>query len=109
VLLRPVVSTGLIVHSNVSRPRNVDALFVMLGWDRFRFYNKRARTRYAKLVFLHSVGSAGHIVDSYASELQNVDALFDMLRWDRYGFRKKCARIYYVELVFCIRWDLWVT
>jgi hypothetical protein len=40
----------------------------MLGWDRFRFYKKRARTHYAKLVFFHLVGSAGHVVDSGASE-----------------------------------------
>jgi hypothetical protein len=35
---------------------------LMLGWDRYRFDKKRARIRYAKLVFLHPVGSAGQLV-----------------------------------------------
>jgi hypothetical protein len=29
---------GDIVHSGVSAVRNIDALFVILGWDRYRFY-----------------------------------------------------------------------
>jgi uncharacterized membrane protein YsdA (DUF1294 family) len=36
----------------------------MLGWDQYRFDKKRARTRNAKLVYLHPVGSAGDIVHS---------------------------------------------
>jgi hypothetical protein len=32
----------------------------MLRWDRYGFHKKRFKTRYAKLVFLHSVGSMGH-------------------------------------------------
>jgi hypothetical protein len=34
----------------------------MLGWERYGFYKKCARTCYAKLVFLHPVGSMSHIV-----------------------------------------------
>jgi hypothetical protein len=33
--------------------RNINALFFMLGWDLGGFHKKRAKTRYAKFVFLH--------------------------------------------------------
>jgi hypothetical protein len=58
---------GHVVHSGASRAKIVDALFFMLRWPRCSFHKTRARTRYVKLVFLHSVGSAGHVVHSYAS------------------------------------------
>jgi hypothetical protein len=47
--------------------QNINALFFMLRWDRFRFDKKCARTRYAELVFLHPVGFAGYVVHSDAS------------------------------------------
>jgi hypothetical protein len=34
-----------VVHSGVPRPQNIDALFVMLGCDRYGFYKKRAGPR----------------------------------------------------------------
>jgi uncharacterized membrane protein YsdA (DUF1294 family) len=43
------------------------ALFLMLGWDRYRFDKKHVRTRDAELVFLHLVGSASHVGHSGAS------------------------------------------
>jgi hypothetical protein len=37
VFLHPVGSTGHIVYSSASRARNVDALFFVDGWDRYRY------------------------------------------------------------------------
>jgi hypothetical protein len=39
-----------------SEMENIDALFFMLVWDRYRFQKKRTRTRDTELVFLHPVG-----------------------------------------------------
>jgi hypothetical protein len=57
------------VNSGASEPQKIDAQFFMLGWDQYGFYKKHAGTRYAELVFLHSVGSADHVVHSGASGL----------------------------------------
>jgi hypothetical protein len=60
---------GHVVHSSASGARNVDTLFLMLVWGRCDFHKKHTRTRYAKLVFLHSVGSTSHEMHSGASEV----------------------------------------
>jgi hypothetical protein len=41
VFLQQVGSAGHIMHSTASWEQNVDALFFMLGWDRYR-YDKSA-------------------------------------------------------------------
>jgi hypothetical protein len=58
---------GHVVHSGVSRPQNVDAVFFILEWDRYGFHKKRVRTRYAEVVFLHPVRFVGHVVHSSVS------------------------------------------
>jgi hypothetical protein len=55
-----------VVNSGASRARNINALFFMLGWDRYVLDKKRAGTRYSELMFLHPVGSACHVVNSGA-------------------------------------------
>jgi hypothetical protein len=67
VFLHLVGSRGDIVHSGACRVRNINALFFMLGWHRYRFHNKHTGTRYIELVFLHPVVSTGHVVHSAAS------------------------------------------
>jgi hypothetical protein len=64
--LHPVGHVGHVVHSGASGAQNIDALFFMLGWDRYRFNKMHAGTCYAKLVFLHPVGYVGHVVHSGA-------------------------------------------
>jgi hypothetical protein len=72
----------------------------MLGWDWYGFDKKRARTRYAELLFLHLVGSAGHIMHFGVSGPRNVDATFFMPESARCDFNKKRAGTHYVEIVF---------
>jgi hypothetical protein len=55
-------SAGHVVHSSAFRVRNVNALFFMLGWDRYGFDKNHAGTYYAELVFLHLVRYASHVV-----------------------------------------------
>jgi hypothetical protein len=67
VFVHPVGSTGHVVHSSASGSKNVDALFFILGWGRYRFNKKCARTRYTKHVFQNPVGSTDQVEHSGAS------------------------------------------
>jgi hypothetical protein len=57
---------GLAMDSGGFGAQNVDTLFFMLGWDRYRFNKKRDGTHYAELVFFNSIGFVGHITHSGA-------------------------------------------
>jgi hypothetical protein len=60
-------SAGHVVHSVASGMRNIDALFFLLGWYRYRLHKKRVGTSYVELMFLHQVAYAGHEVHSGSS------------------------------------------
>jgi hypothetical protein len=94
---------GHVVCSTMSVVRNVDTLFFILGWDRYKFHKNRARTRYVELVFLHPVGFAGHVVRFGASRVWNLDALFFMLCRARCSFHKKRTGKRFAEIVFLHR------
>jgi hypothetical protein len=84
VFLHPVGFACHIVHCGVSGPRNIDALFFMLGLAKYEFLKKRVGTRYVEVVFLHVVGYAGHVLHSGASEPRNVNVLFFVLGWGQH-------------------------
>ncbi len=76
MFLHPVGSVGHVVHCVVSGTQNIDALFIMLLWDRYGFHKKRDGTRYAKLVFLHPEGSASQELHSGGYWVQNCHTQF---------------------------------
>jgi hypothetical protein len=98
--LHPVGSVGHVVHFGAYQVRNIDALFFILGWDRYGFHKNNVETRYAECVFLYLVGPTGHVVCFGASGVRNVDALFLMLRWYQYEFQKNHVGPRYAEGVF---------
>jgi hypothetical protein len=55
VFLHLVGYAGHVVHSSASRVRNIDTIYFMLVWDRYRFQKKHDGTRYVELVFLDPV------------------------------------------------------
>jgi hypothetical protein len=57
VFLHLVRSAGHIVHSGASGARNINALFFMLRWARYRSHRKRVGTRYVELVCFASYAS----------------------------------------------------
>jgi hypothetical protein len=59
MFLQPLGSASHVVHFSSSGAQNVDAPFFMLWWDRYGFYDKRARTCCTELVFFHPVRSCG--------------------------------------------------
>jgi hypothetical protein len=77
-----VWSIDHVVHTGVSRARNINALFFMLGWAQCESHKKRIRTH------------------SGASRTWSIDALFFMLSWVHCESHKKHAGTHYAELAF---------
>jgi hypothetical protein len=58
-VLHPVGSAGHVVNSGAPAARNINALFFMLVWDRYRFHKKHTRTHHARTCVFASGGICG--------------------------------------------------
>jgi hypothetical protein len=56
VFLHPVGFAGHVVHSDASGPRNVNALFFIFVWDRYRFHKKCSGKKRRHIIFHAYVG-----------------------------------------------------
>jgi hypothetical protein len=80
----------------------------MLGWNRYGFLKRCARTSYADLVLLHPVEYSGHIVHSGASMVWNIDALYCLGGTGMDSSKGVLGQVMPI-LCYCIRWNIWVT
>jgi hypothetical protein len=91
------------------RAWNIDALFFMLGWDRYGFQKKHARTHFAKCVFLHPVGCTGHVVHFVCPGPGTLLNFFLCFGGTGTYSTKSASGNVTPNLCFSIQWDLQVT
>jgi hypothetical protein len=78
----------------------------MLEWDRYGLHKKHARTRYAKLVFLHLVGSVGQVEHSVRPACETSMHYFSCSGGPNAVSIKSVPGHVMSNLCFCILWDL---
>jgi hypothetical protein len=113
VFLHPIRSAAHVVSPDAFGPRNIDTQCFMLGWAWSGSNKKCVGSRYAELMFLHTVRFVCHIVRSGASVAQNVNIFFSSLGGPSADPRKMCDMTLYgthfTKLVFLHPHDLRLT
>jgi hypothetical protein len=95
----PVRYVGHVVHFGVLGTRNVDALFLKLGWVLCDFQKKHTCTRYTELLFFASGAIYGSRSAFRCVRHAQRRRSFLMLGWARCGFHKKAQRDTLCEFV----------
>jgi hypothetical protein len=88
--------------------RNIDALFLMLGSDRYGFHKIHAGTTYAELVFLHLMVSGFTLCLPVRPGRETLMYYFSCSGGTGSASTKSVVGHIMMNLCFCIRWDLWV-
>jgi hypothetical protein len=108
--LYTVESADHVVHSGASEPWNIDALFFMLGWDRYGFNKKRVGTCYSKHWFFASSGICGTCsAFRCVWGVKHHYTIFHAWVHPMWFPNKACLATLLQTCVSCIRWDLWLT
>jgi hypothetical protein len=104
--LHPVGSAGHVMHCSASMVRNIDALFFMIGWDRYRFQQKRTETHNAELVFCIRWDLRVTYNILLCLGCKTLTHYFSCSGGTGMDSTKSVLGHFMPNLCFCIRWDL---
>jgi hypothetical protein len=88
------------VHSGASGMQQIDVLFFMPGWDRYRFHKKRVGTCYTKLMFFASDEICGSRSSCLCIRVSKCQCCIFHAPGVRCGFHKNPTGKHYAEHVF---------